>query len=94
MTEARLRIEKLKLRLRGLDEATAHSLAGGLGEAIAAAVDVAALRGGARGRVQRLDLGSLTASPGASADALRGQVAAAVGNAVSKPASPPSGGAA
>ena len=87
MTEVRLRIDKLKLRLHGLDETAASSLTSGLGEAIAGAVDVQALRQSPNRRVGRIDLGSMALTPGTTSAELRGQVATAVAGAVSKPGS-------
>jgi hypothetical protein len=89
-----VRIQKLKLRLRGVDEATARSLASGLGNAIAAALDMRSLRNAGGQRIGRMDLGSISATPGATAEAIRAQVATAVGKAVNGPAESQTGGAA
>jgi hypothetical protein len=85
VTEASVRIEKLKLRLRGLDEAAARSLAGGMGEAIARAVDAHSLIGAGSRRIERLDLGSIAAAPDATPDALRDQAASVVSAALATP---------
>jgi hypothetical protein len=94
MPEANLHIEKLKLRVRGVDASTARALASGLGEAIASAVDVESLMRAGNRRLGRLDLGSVTATPGATADGLRVQVAASIGQAVSRPGESRAGGGA
>jgi hypothetical protein len=85
VTEIHLRIQKLKLRLRGLDEPAARALADGLGEAIVRAVHARDLIGAGSRRTERIDLGSITAAPGATPDTLRGQVASAIGAALTVP---------
>ena len=83
MTEAKVRIEKLQLRLVGIDETTARALADDLGNTIGASVGTAALAGPGAARMDRVRLGSIRAGPGATPETLRAQVASAVGRALS-----------
>lgn len=94
MTEASVHIQRLKVRLRGIDEATARSLASGLGDAIASAVDTTCLSDAAGRHIGRVDLGSIDAPRGTTPQALQADVAAAVAKVVGPPVAPRTGGGA
>jgi hypothetical protein len=60
MTEIHLRIQKLRLRLRGVDPATAREVGDHLAEAIAAQLSPPLLKGAVRLDRARLELGSIS----------------------------------
>jgi hypothetical protein len=74
VTDARLRIERLVVRVRGMDEARARSLASGLGPGILRHL-APAVSGAAGGRVERVDAGTVAFTGGEQAAAA---VAAAI----------------
>ena len=82
MPEVNVRIEKLKLRLSGVDAATARAAAAGLGEAIAAGLKPSLAGGSAE--IRRMDLGVVQAPQASSASQLRQAAAGTVTKAIAQ----------
>ena len=94
MTEARVQIHELRLRLRGIDEPTARLVVAGLSAAIASGLDVGRIVHGGSRTINSINLGALRMPAGATPGAVRGRVAAAVSTGLSSPPLPavPTGG--
>jgi len=86
MANVHQRIARLRVRLKGVDAATARAVGDGLGEAIAASLSPGLPRPAAQGYVRAMQLGSVTLPAGADASTVRHAAASAVGRALIKDA--------